>query len=97
MNAKFKGRLWLEDVVEPESYTLNFSGEGVAAGFANGAAKVKLVEEGGATILDYAVKASIGGKLAQIGQPPRGFGGAQDGRQLHRVREFHLPADRRDL
>jgi carbon monoxide dehydrogenase subunit G len=67
VSAKFKGKLWLENVVEPESYTLNFSGDGVAAGFANGAAKVKLAEDAGTTMLDYAVKANIGGKLAQIG------------------------------
>ena len=67
VSAKFKGKLWLEDVVEPQSYTLNFSGDGVAAGFANGAAKVRLTEEGADTVLDYAVKANIGGKLAQIG------------------------------
>jgi uncharacterized protein len=67
VNAKFKGRIWLEDVVAPQRYTLRFAGEGVAAGFANGAAKVVLIDEGEATVLDYQVSAQIGGKLAQLG------------------------------
>jgi hypothetical protein len=67
VNAKFKGRLWLEDVVVPERYTLCFTGEGVAAGFAKGAARVVLTETDDATLLDYHVTATIGGKLAQLG------------------------------
>lgn len=67
VNAKFKGRLWLENVVVYERYTLCFTGEGIAAGFAKGAANVVLADEGEATILDYQVSATIGGKLAQLG------------------------------
>jgi hypothetical protein len=37
------------------------------AGFAKGSAKVNLDEDGGATVLHYAVQAHVGGKLAQIG------------------------------
>lgn len=67
VSAKFKGRLWLEDVVPYERYTLCFSGDGVAAGFASGAATVKLSDDGDGTLMDYHVKAQIGGKLAQLG------------------------------
>jgi hypothetical protein len=38
-----------------------------SAGFAKGGADVTLIEDGDGTILDYAVKADVGGKLAQIG------------------------------
>ena len=42
VSAKFTGRLLLADIVAPRSYTLKFEGQGGAAGFANGMAKVEL-------------------------------------------------------
>lgn len=68
VKAKFRGRVTLSDLNEPESYTLSGEGQGGAAGFAKGEAKVKLTQDGDGTILDYVVKANIGGKLAQLGQ-----------------------------
>jgi hypothetical protein len=67
VSAKFKGKLWLEDVVPYERYTLHFKGDGVAAGFASGAATVTLADDGDGTLMDYHVKAQVGGKLAQLG------------------------------
>ncbi len=67
VSAKFTGRLLLADIVAPRSYTLKFEGQGGAAGFANGAAKVELSPVDGGTRIDYAVNAQVGGKLAQIG------------------------------
>ena len=67
VRARFRGKLRLEDVVEPSGYTLRFEGDGGAAGFANGVAKVKLSDEGASTALDYQVSSQIGGKLAQVG------------------------------
>ena len=68
VSAKFKGKLQLEDVQPPSSYTLKFEGQGGPAGFANGAANVSLAAESqSSTRLDYEAKAMIGGKLAQIG------------------------------
>ena len=67
VSAKFSGRLVLTDVVAPQSYTLKFEGQGGAAGFANGAARVALTPADGGTRIDYAVNAQVGGKLAQIG------------------------------
>jgi len=67
VSAKFTGRLLLADIVAPRSYTLKFEGQGGAAGFANGAAKVELTPTDGGTRIDYAVNAQVGGKLAQIG------------------------------
>jgi carbon monoxide dehydrogenase subunit G len=67
VSAKFRGRLTLSDIKPPDSYSLAFEGQGGAAGFAKGAAQVKLSAEGQQTRLSYDVKASVGGKLAQIG------------------------------
>ena len=67
VSAKFKGRLTLSDIKPPHSYSIAFEGQGGAAGFAKGGAQVKLSPENGQTRLAYDVKASVGGKLAQIG------------------------------
>lgn len=67
VSAKFKGKLTLSDVHPPQSYSIAFEGQGGAAGFAKGGAKVHLAPEGAGTKLSYDVKASVGGKLAQIG------------------------------
>jgi carbon monoxide dehydrogenase subunit G len=68
VSARFKGKVTLSNLNPPESYTLTGEGTGGAAGFAKGEATVTLIEDGEATILKYTVKASIGGKLAQVGQ-----------------------------
>ena len=68
VSARFVGNLRLADVDPPNGYTLKFEGQGGVAGFANGEAKVALApgaDDG--TALSYAVKAQVGGKLAQIG------------------------------
>ncbi len=69
VSAKFTGRMQLADVDPPHGYTLSFDGQGGAAGFAKGEAKVSLAaaENGAATTLSYVVKAQVGGKMAQIG------------------------------
>jgi carbon monoxide dehydrogenase subunit G len=67
VSAKFKGKLTLSDIRPPQSYSIAFEGQGGAAGFAKGGAQVRLSTEGKKTKLAYDVKASVGGKLAQIG------------------------------
>ena len=67
VSAKFKGRLTLSDIKPPSSYSIAFEGQGGPAGFAKGGAQVKLSPQNGGTRLAYDVKASVGGKLAQIG------------------------------
>ena len=68
VSAKFKGKLQLENVQPPNSYTLKFEGQGGPAGFANGTAGVSLTAETPSTTrLDYTANAMIGGKLAQVG------------------------------
>jgi carbon monoxide dehydrogenase subunit G len=68
VSAKFSGRMTLADVDPPHGYTLRFDGQGGAAGFARGEARVRLTPaEGGQTSMHYDVDAQVGGKLAQIG------------------------------
>ena len=68
VSARFSGAIELADVAPPTSYTLHFKGQGGAAGFANGEARVALSPaDGGQTHLAYTAKAQVGGKLAQIG------------------------------
>jgi uncharacterized protein len=67
VSAKFKGKLVLSDLNPPNSYAIAFEGQGGAAGFGKGSAQVRLAPDGAGTLLSYDVKASVGGKLAQIG------------------------------
>ncbi|MCK9515476.1 MAG: carbon monoxide dehydrogenase subunit G [Ottowia sp.] len=68
VSAKFKSTLTLSDIKEPESYTIRFEGDGGPAGFGKGSAQVKLTEQDGGCELAYTVNASVGGKIAQVGQ-----------------------------
>src|SRR5207248_6547577 len=67
VSAKFKGKLTLSDIKPPNSYSIAFEGQGGPAGFAKGGAQVRLSPDSDNTRLAYDVKASVGGKLAQIG------------------------------
>jgi carbon monoxide dehydrogenase subunit G len=67
VSARFTGRIVLADIVAPTSYTLSFEGQGGAAGFAKGEARVALTDNNPGTRIDYQAKAQVGGKLAQIG------------------------------
>ena len=68
VSARFKGKVTLTDIDPPNGYTISGEGSGGAAGFAKGSAKVRLDEAEGGTRLSYEVHATVGGKLAQIGQ-----------------------------
>ena len=68
VSAKFKGKLQLADIQAPNSYTIHFEGNGGAAGFGKGSAKVTLTPQGAGTDLGYTVNAQVGGKIAQVGQ-----------------------------
>ena len=67
VSATFRGQVTLADVVPLTSYTITGEGKGGAAGFAKGGAAVTLADADGGTLLTYDVKASVGGKLAQLG------------------------------
>ncbi|MGE5540223.1 MAG: SRPBCC family protein [Gemmatimonas sp.] len=68
VKAKFTGEVNLTDIDPPNGYTISGKGSGGVAGFGKGSAIVKLRDEGTGTVLAYSVNASVGGKLAQIGQ-----------------------------
>ena len=67
VKATFKGHVQLNDLVAPESLSIDGEGKGGAAGFAKGGAKVRLEAIDGGTRLHYDVDAKVGGKLAQLG------------------------------
>ena len=74
VSAKFKGKLQVSDLVPPESYQLAFDGQGGVAGFGKGQAQVRLEPLPDDALgqpcceLHYSVNATVGGKIAQLGQ-----------------------------
>lgn len=68
LSAAFKGKVTLSDLDPPHRCKLSGEGQGGVAGFAKGDAVVELTPAGSGTVLSYTAKASVGGKLAQIGQ-----------------------------
>lgn len=67
VSATFKGKVTLSDVVAGEGYRISGEGSGGVAGFARGAAAVRLAEVAEGTELTYEVEAHVGGKIAQLG------------------------------
>lgn len=68
IKATFNGEVTLKNLNPPHSYTIEGEGKGGIAGFAKGGADVTLTEDGpNATVLKYAAKADVGGKIAQLG------------------------------
>lgn len=72
VKAHFEGKVQLQELPPPAGavYALMLKGEGQggAAGFARGESQVRLSVDGIGTILEYEAKATIGGRLAQVGQ-----------------------------
>ena len=68
VSAKFKGHIKLSDIVPPASYRISFEGQGGPAGFGKGSAQVQLTPTDSGCELAYTVNASVGGKVAQLGQ-----------------------------
>jgi uncharacterized protein len=68
MKARFKGHVELQDLDPPHGYRIVGEGQGGIAGFAKGAAAVRLEPlEDGRTALSYDVSANVGGRMAQLG------------------------------
>ena len=67
VRATFVGKVLITDVQPLQGYTLHFEGSGGAAGFARGNSVIVLSATTGGTRLDYTAKASVAGKLGQIG------------------------------
>ncbi|NMM86464.1 carbon monoxide dehydrogenase [Rhodococcus sp. SRB_17] len=74
VSAKFAGKITLSDIVPPQSYCLSFDGQGGVAGFGKGQAQVRLAPVPPDALgqecceLHYSVHATVGGKIAQLGQ-----------------------------
>jgi carbon monoxide dehydrogenase subunit G len=78
VSAKFAGKITLSDIEPPTRYTIGFDGSGGVAGFGKGQAQVTLVPLPAADAADaaglagcelhYTVHATVGGKIAQLGQ-----------------------------
>lgn len=67
VKARFGGTVRLDQTGAPAAFSLSGEGSGGTAGFAKGAADVTLEEDGDRTVLRYAARVDIGGKLAQLG------------------------------
>jgi hypothetical protein len=67
VSARFKGNLQMTNIQAPNGYTINFDGQGGVAGFGKGSADVALTAQGEQTLLKYNARATVGGKMAQIG------------------------------
>lgn len=68
LKARFRGKVRLFDRDPPNGYRLLGEGEGGVAGFAKNAATVTLADTPDGTKLTYQLEATVGGKIAQLGQ-----------------------------
>jgi carbon monoxide dehydrogenase subunit G len=68
LSAKFNGKIALENIQAPVSYAIAFDGQGGVAGFGKGTASVQLTPNALGCELGYSVHATVGGKVAQLGQ-----------------------------
>ena len=67
VKARFSGEVKLDNSKAPDEFSLTGEGKGGPAGFAKGFAEVPLLADGEVTVLGYAAKIEIGGKIAQLG------------------------------
>ncbi len=67
VQGKFKGKVILSDIQEPESYHLEVNGRG-PAGIIKGTGKLHLTAEEDTTVMDYEGDAQVSGRIAQVGQ-----------------------------
>ena len=67
ISGKFTGKVQLEDKVEPDHYRMIVDGRG-PQGFVKATAAIALAADGDGTKLHYDADASIGGKIASVGQ-----------------------------
>jgi carbon monoxide dehydrogenase subunit G len=72
VRARFEGKVQIQELAPPPGIArvmvLKGEGQGGAAGFARGESEVRLSPDGDGTVLEYNAKATIGGRLAQVGQ-----------------------------
>ncbi|HEX3943632.1 MAG TPA: carbon monoxide dehydrogenase subunit G [Rhizomicrobium sp.] len=68
VNATFKGKVEFTEQQPTQRCVLKGEGQGGVAGFAKGEAEILLAAEDDGTALSYTAKATVGGRLAQVGQ-----------------------------
>lgn len=67
IKGDFAGAVTRRAASAPERFTLEGEGDGGPAGSAKGRAEVTLREEAGETVVSYAAKADLTGKISQLG------------------------------
>ena len=93
VSARFKGNLQMTNIQAPNGYTINFDGQGGVAGFGKGSADVALTAQGDAqTLLKYNARATVGGKMAQIGSRLIDATAAKITEDFFKAFEAHLQA-----
>ena len=92
VSARFKGKLQMTNVQAPHGYTINFDGQGGVAGFGKGSADVTLTAEGEQTRLKYVARATVGGKMAQIGSRLIDAAAAKITEDFFKAFEAHIQA-----
>ncbi len=90
--AKFNGKITLSDINAPHSYNIAFDGQGGVAGFGKGNSTVTLVPNDAGCEMRYTVHATVGGKVAQLGQ--RLIDGAAKGMAEDFFKRFDAEMDR---
>jgi uncharacterized protein len=93
VSARFKGKLAMTNITPPTGYTINFDGQGGVAGFGKGSADVTLSPQGETqTLLKYTARATVGGKMAQIGSRLIDATAAKITEDFFKAFEAHLQA-----
>lgn len=67
VQGNFEGTVKLSDIQEPQAYHIAVTGKG-APGFVTGEGDLGLAEQDQKTVMNYKGKATVGGKLAGVGQ-----------------------------
>ena len=92
VSARFKGNLQMTNVQPPNGYTINVDGQGGVAGFGKGSADVALTPQDAQTLLKYNARATVGGKMAQIGSRLIDAAAAKITEDFFKAFEAHLQA-----
>ena len=66
LKGSYVGKVQLQDLKVPESYTLVIEGKG-GPGFVKGSAKITLTEKDGQTDVECVADAQVGGMIAAVG------------------------------
>ena len=67
VRATFSSTIQMTDVEELKQYTLRVAAKSSSAGFGQGNAHVRLVDQGDSTKLAFRAQGTVGGRLAQLG------------------------------